>query len=344
MTTDPRSIGALAEAAELLDDLRAMTHELLARSWSVDRTLALLDTGGPTWSPEVWKRLREAGWDDVLVGDDAGGGGGGAAELCVMAEELGRFAVPAPFVPVAVAQLLVGPGDGSDVPAVVLPFATTGGRVSGHHPLVPYGDLAGSFVVLADGAVARIPADRTGVTRTPVTPLDAMPSAAVTFDDVEVTDADVVATGERWDRAIALLTLGWAAELTGIAVGANDLAVAYARERIAFGRPIGSFQAIKHRLVNQRGDIEVARALIARAAGAIDAGASDADAMVALAAFWAVDALHRTPEGAIQVFGGIGYTWEHPAHVFLRHAAVLTAVLGERATHREPVIEWLTVR
>jgi alkylation response protein AidB-like acyl-CoA dehydrogenase len=357
--TDHRSIAALAAPAEVLDDLRVMTNELLERSWSVESTLALLDTGAPAWSPEVWKRLCEAGWHDLLVDEAAGGGGAGAAELCVIAEALGRIAVPAPFVPVAVARSLVGPGDGDDVPAVLLPriqlrIEASGSvsTVSGQHPLVAYGDLTTSFVVLLDDgddvAIARIPADRAGVTREPVRPLDAMPSARVTLDAVEITDADVLARGpscrRQWAHAEALTVLGWAAELTGIAAGANELATAYAKERIAFGRPIGTFQAIKHRLVDQRGDIEIARALVARAAGALDADATDADAMVALAAFWAVDTLHRTPEGAIQVFGGIGYTWEHPAHVFLRRSAVLTALLGERSPYREQVTEWLEGR
>jgi alkylation response protein AidB-like acyl-CoA dehydrogenase len=130
------------------------------------------------------------------------------------------------------------------------------------------------------------------------------------------------------DGALARLAIGWSAELVGVAAAVHEAATEYAKHRVAFGKPIGAFQAVKHRLVDLRGDIEVARALVGRAAQAVESGnVDDADAMVALAAFWAAERLRAVPEGAIQVFGGIGYTWEHDAHLYLRRAAVLTALL-----------------
>jgi alkylation response protein AidB-like acyl-CoA dehydrogenase len=175
-----------------------------------------------------------------------------------------------------------------------------------------------------------------------------MPSAALELRGARAAPDAVVAVGAE-ASALAVevhlrTTLGWTAELTGVAAGANAAAVDYARERVAFGRPIGAFQAVKHRLVDQRAAIEVSRALVGRAALALDVGAPDRAALVALAAFWAGDALRAVPEGAVQVFGGIGYTWEHVAHVYLRRAAVLVALLGDHGLHRDTAAEWLRGR
>jgi acyl-CoA dehydrogenase len=134
------------------------------------------------------------------------------------------------------------------------------------------------------------------------------------------------------------------AELVGIASAANEAAVEYAKQRTAFGHPIGVFQAIKHRLVDQRCAIEVGRALVNRAADACQHGHPDAAALASLAAYWGIDSLRAVPEGATQVFGGIAYTWEHYAHVHLRRAAGAAAGLGGRAYHRDAVTRWLNGR
>jgi alkylation response protein AidB-like acyl-CoA dehydrogenase len=134
------------------------------------------------------------------------------------------------------------------------------------------------------------------------------------------------------------------AELVGIASAANDAATEYAKVRVAFGRPIGAFQAIKHRLVDHRTAIETGRALVNRAAAACDDGDPEFEPLVSLAAFWGLDALRRVPEGATQVFGGIAYTWEHDAHVHVRRAATAVAMLGPRAHHRDVVTRWLMER
>jgi len=175
--------------------------------------------------------------------------------------------------------------------------------------------------------------------------MDAMPLADVSFDGVRVDASALVARGpkarRRLDGARARLSVGWAAELVGVAAAVHDAATDYAKHRIAFGRPIGAFQAIKHKLVDLRGDLEVARALVNRAARAIEDDASDRDAMVALTSFWAAERLRRVPEGAIQVFGGIGYTWEHDAHLYLRKAAVLTALLPPSSASCDVAASWL---
>jgi alkylation response protein AidB-like acyl-CoA dehydrogenase len=184
-----------------------------------------------------------------------------------------------------------------------------------------------------------------GIERESVVPLDHSPSAHITLADAAV---EVITTGthaaQRHQQTLFRNRLGAVAELVGIASGANNAAIEYAKARVAFGRPIGTFQAIKHRLVNQRSAIEVARALVNRAADACEHDHPETRALVSLAVFWAMDSLRAVPEGAMQVFGGIGYTWEHDAHVYLRRAATFAATLGSRPHHRAVVTDWLRAR
>ena len=353
MTTDGDALLELARAVEHLAELRASVDDVLTKEWSAERSRDLLEADGPMWAIELWSRLRELGWSELLVD-------GTVADFCVVAEAVGASTAPVPFVTAAVATWAGGASGSDSGTTVVLPGtmtaeAATEGRVvlPGKQLLAPYVDVADRLLVCArdgDGTdvVVALASDSTGIGREPLHTLDVAPAATVTLHDVDATGADVIATG---GTATALageaqlrLTLGWTAELTGVAAAANDAAVQYAQQRIAFGRPIGQFQAIKHRLVDQRAAIEVSRALVGRAAMALDTNAGDRSALVALAAFWAGDALRAVPEGAIQVFGGIGYTWEHVAHVYLRRAAVLTALIGPLAAHRDTATAWLRER
>ncbi len=366
MTTDAESLLELADAAEHLTEVRAMADDVLTREWSPERSRDLFEADAPAWAGDLWHLVAGLGWADLLL--DADGGGGTVADLCVIAESVGASTAPIPLVPAAVGTWCAGrpsfAGEGDvageeDVAVVPVPapvpfhLSSSGLVLTGQHDFVPYGDMAGRLVLRADRPdgsplLVAISASAAGAKREVLRPLDAMPSVSLELHDVTVGDDEVLADGDeaasRWSQAMQRLTLGWAAELTGVAAGANALGVDYAIHRIAFDRPIGSFQAIKHRLVDQRTAIEVSRALVARAAVAVETRTADADALTSLAAFWAADSLRAIPEGVIQVFGGIGYTWEHVAHVFLRRAAVLTALLGTRGHHRDVAAEWLRTR
>ncbi|MBM3658524.1 MAG: acyl-CoA dehydrogenase [Actinobacteria bacterium] len=344
------SLVDLAESLAAVEATRATAAQVLREQWAPARLRAMLDEETPGWAPDLWVRAVGLGWPDLLVAEADGGGGGTTAQLAGIAEEVGRAAASIPFVPAAVAAWCGGPSGplrtvafsepgGSDdaLPSARARAAGGGVVLTGTKAFVPYGSAAQSFVTSAvredSGApvLCTVDADADGVTVTALRALDAAPLADVAFDEVRVDAAAVLVDGPEarriLDGARARLAVGWAAELVGVAAAVHDAATEYARHRVAFGRPIGAFQAIKHRLVDLRGDIEVARALVGRAAQAIERDASDADAMVALAAFWAGERLRAVPEGAIQVFGGIGYTWEHDAHLYLRRAAVLRALL-----------------
>lgn len=349
MTREP-SLDEIADTAAQLDELAATVRRIVDQAWSVGATRALLDAPTPAFDENLWATLAELGWPDVLVAESDGGGGGGIRELCVLTEAAGAVAAPVPLAAVAAAHWCEQRG-GDDITVLLDDVRATvsDDGVDGHWELVPYGAVAGRLVILADRhgepVLGTVDATGAGVKRQTERPLDHSPAASITLDGAPLreiaTGADAVA---RHRDAVARARLATVAELIGTASAAHHAAVDYAKMRVTFGRPIGARQAIKHRLVEQRSVIEVARALVHRAADALELQHPDAESLVSLAVFWAIDTLCRVPEGATQVFGGIAYTWEHDAHVHLRRAATLVATLGTRAQHRRVVADWLQSR
>jgi alkylation response protein AidB-like acyl-CoA dehydrogenase len=309
--------------------------------------------------------MRALDWDQI---DPLGASSEldlGAAELCAIVEETGRALAPTPLVPCLVGRtILRGAGARATASLPVLAHtepartrdrlrATATARVSdavhrltGTKRFVAYGLQADLLLVSAtreDGelAIYAVDPDAPGIERRRLVLLDASPCGEIELHDVELAEAACLASGEPARRAIgealALESLARCAELVGVGARALELAVDYARDRIAFGRPIGSFQAVQHRLVDLRGHVEVARALYQGAAGKLTGPAGERDVAVSMAAFAALDDLRKVPEGALQVFGGIGTTWEHDIHFFVRRAATLCGLLGERSGFREVV-------
>jgi alkylation response protein AidB-like acyl-CoA dehydrogenase len=360
-----QSLLDLAAEQDAVDAVRAAAAGVLRRQWAPERLRAMLDDPGPGWAPDLWSTVVELGWPDLLVPEDRGGGGGVAAQFAGLAEEVGRVAAAIPFVTGAVAAWCAGPSLALRTVALAEPRHADDARprltareegpgfvVEGTKSFVPYGAVAESCVVSAVVAgtdeivLFVVDTAAADVEVTPLRALDASPLADLEFHGMRLAPETLLARGPAAARLLdgvrARLGLGWASELVGIAAAVHDAATEYARHRVAFGRPIGAFQAIKHRLVDLRGDIEVARALVNRAARAIEHDAPDAEAMVALSTFWAAERLRAVPEGAIQVFGGIGYTWEHDAHLYLRRAAVLTALLPSPTVACDAAMTWLT--
>jgi len=343
------SIDEIAYSAAELAQLRESAVDILRRAWSPAAFRGLLGGPGPAFDPNLWRTIAELGWLDVLVSDANAGGGGGLRELCVLAEVAGAAAAPLPLAAVAAAGWCED-RRAEGISLVLSERADRGATgVSGVWPVVDFGAIATGLLVCAgtgDGAVLGVvdPAGA-GVQRATVSPLDHNPAARISLQDAPIR---VLAEGERAVRRHREATLRarvvGAAELVGIAAAANEAATEYAKLRVAFGRPIGAYQAIKHRLVDQRCSIEVGRALVNRAADACQQAHPDAEPLASLAAFWGIAALRAVPEGATQVFGGIAYTWEHDAHVHLRRAARVAAGLGPRAHHRDVVARWLVAR
>jgi alkylation response protein AidB-like acyl-CoA dehydrogenase len=314
-------------ASDVLDDLAAPA-----------RVRAHTTTDAP-FDRALWAAMVEQGWLGVEV-DEAGGGLGlGSVEVAVLVEELGRHTAPVPFVPTVLAlDAFARAGDDEWVQRLLAGDARACVAWDASAP-VPYAPSADVAVVLADDGVyamemtsrpAREPA--MDLTRE-LGWLHFDTSAARRIGDVD-------ARTRLLDRGATYTS----ADLLGSASRALDMTVEYAKDRVQFGRPIGSFQAVKHRCADMLVDVEGMRSTVYWAAWCI--GADDADASVAAttAKIWCGDASKRVMASALQVHGGIGFTWEHDLHFFLKRSQLDQLAFGDASAHRERLAALLRPR
>ncbi len=327
-------------ALAISDDHRALAE--VARSFlSGQRAAAreLLDTPAPQTSWGAGKELASLGWLGLHVPEEHGGEGAGLPELAVVLEEAGRVVAPGPLLPTVLASavlveagpddlraaLLPGLVDGSRVGAVGLggSLDVDGGSVRGEAGLVLGGALADVLLLVAGRDVVAV--DAAAVERDAPAVLDpTRRSVVVRADGAPVLGVlpGGAAVARRLVRTLA------AAEAAGIASACLEMAVAYAKERQQFGRTIGTFQAVKHHCADLLVDAELAVAAAWDAARA-EPASPDAELAAAVAAAMSVPAAVRAAEMNIQLHGGIGFTWEHDAHLFLRRALTLAAVVAQ---------------
>lgn len=327
----------------LTDDHRSLAD--VARTFLADREATLaareLLRADTDALPAFWAELCELGWAGLHLPEELGGSGYGLGELIVVVEELGRVVAPGPFLATVHASAVIaaagttaqrelhlpGLAAGTTIGAVAAPGTLSrgsDGRLTGTAGVVLSGELAGLLllpvgddVVLADAAAVRfIPTEQLDPTRR---------VARIDVDGVVVADSEVISGGAVVATSIGRLLA--AAEAVGGSSACTEMATDYAKVREQFGRTIGSFQAVKHHLANMLVDTELGAANTWDAARA---GATGPQAVLtaAFAATQALPAYRRCAEKNIQILGGIGYTWEHDAHLHLRRASVLTAVFG----------------
>jgi alkylation response protein AidB-like acyl-CoA dehydrogenase len=267
-----------------------------------------------------------------------------------------------PFTPAkAAADLLAKMADGGVTAALAVPFATTPGsgfpasvRVAGPRPgdaATGVARLRGMVSGVADAlpaGVLLVPADGVphgfylvdmaaeGVAKAPVTSLDMTRQLCdLSFDDAPAT---LIASGQAAERALdAALAAGagiLAAEQTGLAQRCLDMTVAYVKERKQFARPVGSFQGLKHRLADLWVSVTQARAASRYAAACLATGSADAKVAVALAKAYCSEVAVQAAQECVQMHGGIGFTWEHPAHLLLKRAKADSIAFGTADAHR----------
>ena len=339
------AIGLTEEHEALAESVRGFAE----RNIPATAVRAALDADEETM-PGFWPALAEQGLLGLHLAEEHGGQGYGLLELSVVLEELGRAAAPGPFLPTVLAstvidassnaklraELLPALADGSKTAAVALDGALTGRRdggslvVSGTSATVLGAALADVVVlpVAADDGEQWVAVDAADLTVTPVASLDRVRRvAAVEASEVSVA-ADRVVDGLTTGRVADLAAALFGAEAAGLAGWLVDTAAEYAKVREQFGRPIGQFQGVKHKAARALIALEQARAAAWDAARALDEGTEEAGFAAAVSAVIAVDAGVQTARDAIQILGGIGFTWEHDAHVYLRRAVTLRALLG----------------
>ena len=277
------------------------------------------------------KALADIGFLGITVPEAAGGAGGSVLDLAVVAEQGGAVLAGPSLVTAARAAVLLAehPDLAAQLADGSTAFAVVDGSPEGSHPSLDAAD-ATTFLALDGGALVV----GEGVA-TPGSPIDAtrgLASVRLGSRRVLVEDA-----GELWNRARQVAAVALAAEDLGAADRAVQLGVAYAKERQAFGRPIGSYQSIKHMLVDAWVGVDQLRSLVWWAAWAANAAPDELPMASSAAKAYAAGVLERAAETLIQVHGGIGFTWEHDAHLYWRRAKVDRLLLGDEAEHLDAV-------
>jgi alkylation response protein AidB-like acyl-CoA dehydrogenase len=347
-----------------LQDLRAAVREVCADAGGPG-TVRELAPDGPGFDPRLWDVLgRQMGLAALGLPESADGIGG-LAEVSTVCEELGRALLPVPFLTstVLAGQVLAaaGPAAGEalarvaagevaaagvtgpagvwDPAAVELRADPAAGTVDGVLPVVPLGAGAAFYVVAArtDDGVDLFTVDAgPGVAAAALDSLDlSRPSAVVTFTDAPAARLTTVGSADAVvPAALDVAAAALAAEQLGGAEACLELTVGYLKERRQFGRAIGSFQAVKHACADLLVLVETCRSAVVRARDAEGSPAALAEA-ASVAQAWCSEAYRSVTAETVQLHGGIGFTWEHDAHLYFRRARADAVLLGGAAHHRE---------
>ncbi|MFJ8199611.1 acyl-CoA dehydrogenase family protein [Streptomyces sp. NPDC096152] len=352
MSTQPDLLYSEEEEA-----LRAAVRDLLTDHCDAAGVIARTESDAPH-DRGLWKSLADAmGLAGLLVPEARGGQGATHREAAVVLEELGRSVAPVPYLTsavVATEALLACPGDAADELLARLASGRTIGALAVGLHLAPErapeavrhedGALYGELTGIADAAVADVllvPADDGGlyaveagaVTVTPQVSLDlTRPVAGVVLDGAPGRRLGEAGPAVR--RALRAGAGLLASEQLGLAEWALTETVRYLKERRQFNRPVGGFQAIKHRLAQLWLEVVHLRAAARAAADALASG-SDTDVAVAVAQAYAAPVAVHAAEEALQLHGGIGMTWEHPVHLYLKRAKADSIAYGTAGAHRE---------
>ncbi|HZP42672.1 MAG TPA: acyl-CoA dehydrogenase family protein [Candidatus Binatia bacterium] len=321
------------EQAQIRDAIRGV----LADRLPLARVRAVV-AAPPGFDPDVWREAAALGWFGLGLPEAEGGAGYGTPEEMLLALELGRALAPGPWrgtilaahaAPRAVrAAVLAGAVRVAvvDDPAGAL---GAGARLRGTAVDVADAGVAEAFLVLGARRAAWVPRDARGLGVAAAPSIDpTRPLGRLALDDVgaEPVDADPAAL-RRLGTVLA------AAEAAGVAERTLEMSVAYAKVRRQFGRPIGAFQAVKHRCADMAVRAEVARSVVTFAAVALRDGEGDPARHAAVAKALATDAALANAADNVQNHGGIGYTWEADAHLYLKRAWLLEHEFGRRADH-----------
>ena len=351
--------------------IKATAHDFLASRFKSERIreLAASEDG---FDASGWAEMAELGWTGLALPEEWGGQGLGIVELAILFEEMGYALAPSPLFSNTIAGLalsLCGSDDQRD--RYLRPLAE--GERRGTPALWDAGSTAtpgafkmearadGDGVVLdgekimvldaasadfflaatADGRRHLVEADAEGVVITPEASIDTTRRlSTVRFDGVKVAAGETLpAAGADYEAVFDRLCVALAAESTGIAQRTMEMAVEYAKDRQQFGRPIGAYQAVSHRCAQMLLETENARSTVYGAAWAADAEPAGLPLAASMAKAYASDAGWRVPDASIQVHGGIGFTWEHDLHFFLKRGRANAAIFGDARWHRERVAD-----
>jgi alkylation response protein AidB-like acyl-CoA dehydrogenase len=320
--------------------IKATARELLAGRSPFERVRAAAEAR--RYDDDLWRELCELGWPGIAIAEEHGGQGLGLVELCVLLEELGTACAVTPLLGSALAGLAIAHA-GSDA------------QRERWLAELASGSARGAFGVLRDGVAELVPDaegadvvvlvdDETDPTHPRGEVVEGGAETVVAIDPTR-RHGRVSAGGEPLagdaGGALARALVAVSAELTGVSQRALDMTVAYVKERKQFGVPVGSFQAVQHRAAQMLLDTEGARVATYFAAWTTDAEPERLPMAAAMAKAWASDAAKATTAAAIQLHGGIGFTWEADVHWLFKRAQVGSRFLGGGGAHRAAVASLL---
>jgi len=344
--------------------IKSTAHDFLKARFKSERVreIAASESG---FDEAGWKEMAELGWAGLALPEEWGGQGLGAVELAILFEEMGYALAPSPMLSNTIAGLALAAG-GSDeqkerwlrplaegslrgTPALIdadgsaepMQFSMRAGDVlTGTKTLVLDAGSADFFLVAtADGGRHLVEKGAGGVTVTAEESIDPTRRLfSVRFDGVR-PESTLSGSGEDYHPVFHRACVALAAESTGLAQRALEMSVEYAKDRQQFGRPIGAYQAVSHRCAQMLLETENSRSAVYGAAWAADAEPESLPLAASTAKAYASDAGWRVPDAAIQVHGGIGFTWEHDLHFFLKRGRANAATFGDAKWHREQVAE-----
>ncbi|HYZ98788.1 MAG TPA: acyl-CoA dehydrogenase family protein [Acidimicrobiales bacterium] len=312
--------------------LRDAAAGLLAGRSSTDVVRRAVDRAGAP-DPDLWQAMVEQGWCGLAVPEKLGGVGLGWVEAAIVLEQVGVHVAPAPVLGHMVAlDALADSGWG---PRLIAGEAVAAAAARLDEPCV-YAPAA-DVVVVPEGD--RLVAIDLGDRRPPAEPAMDLTRPLGWLRTAGLVDTPRLDLGGRAavTRHADVAAVAYSAELLGLAQQALETAVAYAKEREQFGRPIGSFQAIKHRCADMLVDVEGMRSAVYWAAWTVgdrDAPGDEASIAASTAKCWCSDAASRVLASALQVHGGIGFTWEDDLHLYLKRAHLDAVSFGDAAHHR----------
>jgi alkylation response protein AidB-like acyl-CoA dehydrogenase len=325
---------------DFTDDQQAIKQtakEFLADRFPPERVRELAESG--SYDDGAWSEMCELGWAGIFIEERYGGQGLGVIELVILMEELGYALAPVPFLSTAAAGLVVQAAGSEEQKQRWLPgiaageVRATGGMLSGDEAKLVPDAAEADLIVLCGGEGVHV-AERPAAEVTPISTMD----ATRRYARVRTDGAREALEGEP-GPGIGAALVAVSAELTGVAQRAMEMAVEYARERKQFGRPIGAYQAVSHRCAQMLLEVEGARSAAYYAGWTADAEPTSLELAACMAKAYASDAGWRVTASSLQVHGGIGFTWEHDLHFFLKRAKVDGVLFGSAGLLRDRVAE-----
>ena len=350
--------------------LQEEARKFLEKEQALNRNRSVLETDNK-FDEDLWEKIVELGWTGIRIPEDYGGLGLGHLELCVIAEELGRFLAPVPysssvylfteaiinygtdeikkdFLPKLVSGEIVGTlGVTEELHAPTkdnINLVYADGKINGKKIAVPDAGVATHAIVVAKSdkgiSLQLVDLSTTGVTVEHQENIDeSRGHFSISFNDVETKLlGDKVSGWELYETLINQAAVLFSYEQIGGSQASLDMAINYAKERYAFGRPIGSYQAIKHKLADMYIALTLAKSNCYYAAWALSTNAADLPSASATARVSATKAFQLCSKENIQTHGGNGFTWEYDCHMFYRRSKLLSLNIGSLSNWREKLV------